>query len=93
MVNSFFYKREGFQSKFEEEFKFPDNFSDLMKELSPIFTYPQRYAVLIGRSDLSEEDFQKMVQSKMNNKEYLLNSSIIVEHTEDIYYMKNRSQY
>ena len=55
LVNSFFYKREGFQSKFEEEFKFPDNFSDLMKELSPIFTYPQRYAVLIGRSDLSEE--------------------------------------
>ena len=43
----------------------PDNFIGLMKELSPIFTYPQRYAVLLGRSDLSDEDFEKIVQNNM----------------------------
>ena len=95
LVNSFFYEyeEEVFQSKLEEEEIFPDNFNDLMRILSPIFTYPQRYAVLMGRSDLSDEDFEKMVQNKMEKTEYLLNASIIVNHTKDINYMKNITQY
>ena len=92
LVNYFFYEEE-LQTNFEEKNTMPDNFSDLMKEISPIFTSPQRYAVLLCRSDLSDDDYKKIIQNKMKNKEYLLNSSIIVEHTEDIYYMKNRSQY
>ena len=93
LVNNFFYEEEELKTNFEEEKKMPDNFIGLMKELSPIFTYPQRYAVLLGRSDLSDEDFEKIVQNNMKKKEYIFNSSIIVEHTEDFYYMKNRSQY
>ena len=93
LVNNFFYEEEELKTNFEEEKKMPDNFIGLMKELSPIFTYPQRYAVLLGRSDLSDEDFEKIVQNNMKKKEYIFNSSIIVEHTENFYYMKNRSQY
>ena len=77
----------------EEEVNYPNTFKDFMEKLSPVFTNPQRITVLVARSDLSDEDFKNMVESKKSkiNEKYNLNSTITIEHTDDIYYMKNRT--
>ena len=65
LVNSFFYGSYSQQSLIDNDIVvFPDTFSELMKEISPIFTNPQRYTVLLARSDMSDEDFEKMVTNR-----------------------------
>ena len=92
LVSDFFYEGEFiyYDDEVEEEVYYPDNFNDFMKILSPVFTEPKRYSILIARSDISDFDYQKMVENRKNYKNYILNSSIAVEHTEDICYMKNK---
>ena len=92
LVSDFFYEGEFiyYDDEVEEEVYYPDNFNDFMKILSPVFTEPKRYSILIARSDISDVDYQKMVENRKNYKNYIINSSIAVEHTEDICYMKNK---
>ena len=90
LVSRFFYEYDFEDRRSEEkEISFPKNFKDFMKFLSPIFTNPKRIAVLMARSDMSDEDFEEMVENKkMNtNEKYILNNSIIIENTDDIYYL------
>ena len=85
-------QKEGEQEGQEEEVKYPDTFKEFIDELSPIFTNPQKITVLMARSDMSDADFKTMVKNKnKTNEEYYLNSSITIVHTDDIYYMKNRT--
>ena len=93
LVSDFFYEGQDeflYDDEVEEEVYYPDNFNDFMKILSPVFTEPKRYSILIARSDISDADYQKMVENRKNYKNYILNSSIVVEHTEDICYLKNK---
>ena len=95
LVTNFFYEDElmydDIVEEVEEEVYYPDNFNDFMKILSPVFTEPKIYSILIARSDISDSDYQKMVENrKKNNKNYILNSSIVIEHTEDIHYLKSK---
>ena len=93
LVVDFFYDNEFIEEEEneEEEVKYPDKFTDFMKLLSPIFTEPKRFSILIARSDISDGDFKELVENRKNNeKKYILNESIIIEHTEDIYYMKTK---
>ena len=85
-------QKEGEQGEKEEEVKYPDTFKEFIDELSPIFTNPQKITVLMARSDMPDVDFKKMVENRnKTNEEYYLNSSITIVHTDDIYYMKNRT--
>ena len=61
-----------------------------MQELSPIFINPQRITILIGRNDLSNEDFQKLVKNREEAAEYILNKEISIEHTQKIDYLKDK---
>ena len=93
LVVDFFYENEFIEEEEneEEEVKYPDKFTDFMKLLSPIFTEPKRFSILIARSDISDENFNELVENRKNNeKKYILNESIMIEHTEDIYYMKTK---
>ena len=93
LVVDFFYENEFIEEEEneEEEVKYPDKFTDFMKLLSPIFTEPKRFSILIARSDISDGDLKELVENRKNNeKKYILNESIMIEHTEDIYYMKTK---
>ena len=89
LVSSFFYGTYEGERRKEEEIQFPKTFKDFIGFLSDIFKEkPKRIAVLMARSDMSDEDFSKMVENKKKNtnERYKLNSSIIIEHTDDICY-------
>ena len=73
-----------------DDIEFPANFTQLMEKIAPIFIEPQRYTILIGRKDISDEDFKKMVENRKNNANYIINKNITIEHTEKIDYLKNR---
>ena len=76
----------------QKEINYPDTFEKLIDELKPIFNNPQKITILMARSDMSDKDFEEMVNKKKNtNEKYNLNTSIIIEHTDDIYYMKKRA--
>ena len=95
LVSRFFYEYDFEDRRSEEkEISFPKNFKDFMKFLSPIFTRPKRIAVLMARSDMSDEDFEEMVENKkMNtNEKYILNNSIIIENTDNIYYLNKTTK-
>jgi len=74
-----------------DDVKYPENFTQLMEEIAPIFTEPQRYTILIGRKDISDEDFKKMVENRKNSANYIINKAIKIEHTEKIDYLKNKN--
>ena len=74
----------------EEEPIYPDNFNDFIEKLSPIFTNPRRYTILIARKDLTDEEYRNMIDKRKELK-YLLNESIAINHTEEIDYL-NKTQ-
>ena len=89
LVSSFFYGTYEGERRKEEEIQFPKTFKDFIGFLSEIFKEkPKRIAVLMARSDMSDEDFSKMVENKKKNtnERYKLNPSIVIEHTDDICY-------
>ena len=73
---------------YEDDIKYPDNFEDLIKEIAPIFTEPKRYTILISRSDMMDEDFNKLFENRTKNSKYIINPKINIEHTKDIDYLK-----
>ena len=81
---------EGEEEEEEEEAVFPDNFNAFVSKLSPIFTNPRRYSILIARKDLSDDDYRSMIEKRSDLK-YLLNESVIVNHTEEIDYLNKTS--
>jgi hypothetical protein len=90
LFNDYIYgKYEPYIIDFNET-KYPDSFEELMQELSPIFINPQRITILIGRNDLSNEDFQKLVKNREEAAEYILNKEISIEHTQKIDYLKDK---
>ena len=92
LVNSFFYGSYPQQTIIDENIVLPDTFSELIKEISPIFTYPRRYTILLSRSDMPDKDFKNLVEKRTEIREYIINPNIKIEHTQDIYYMKNRTK-
>ena len=68
-------------------YDFPNNFEDLIKEISPIFKEPKRYTILISRSDLLDEDFNKMFENRQNTAKYILNPTVNIQHTKKIDYL------
>ena len=90
LFNDYIYgKYEPYIIDFDETI-YPDSFEELMQELSPIFINPQRITILIGRNDLSNEDFQKLVKNREEAAEYILNKEISIEHTQKIDYLKDK---
>ena len=73
--------------------EYPDNFTQLMQKIAPIFKEPQRYTILIGRKDISDEDFKKMVENRKKNANYIINKNITIEHTEKIDYLKYKNNF
>ena len=80
----------GEEEEEEEEAVFPDNFNAFVSKLSPIFTNPRRYSILIARKDLFDDDYRNMIEKRSDLK-YLLNESVIVNHTEEIDYLNKTS--
>ena len=76
-----------------DDAEYPDNFTQLMKKIAPIFIDPQRYTILIGRKDISDEDFKKMVEDRKNNANYIINKNITIEHTDKIDYLKYKNYF
>ena len=43
-----------------------------MKKLSPIFTQPKRYTILVSRYELSHDKFNEMMKKRKENAKYML---------------------
>ena len=65
------------------------SFNELIKKISHIFTDPTRIAVLISRSDLTDEEYKKLVENRKNNAKYIINEQINIIHTEEINYLNS----
>ena len=89
LFNDYIYGKYDYYINETDDTVYPNNFEDLIKEISPIFTEPKRYTILISRSDISDEDFNKLVENKNKTSKYIINPKINIEHTKDIAYLKN----
>ena len=71
--------------------KFPKNFLKFMKKLSPIFTQPKRYTILVSRYDLSDDKFNEMMKKRKETAKYILNENIKIIYTDNIEFLKPRN--
>ena len=65
------------------------NYDELVKKISHIFTEPRRITILIVRSDLTDEEYKKLVEDRKKNAKYIINEQIKITHTEKINYLNN----
>ena len=70
--------------------KFPKTFLKLMKKLSPIFTQPKRYTILVSRYDLPDNEFNEMMKRRKETAKYILNENIGIYYTDNIEILKPR---
>jgi hypothetical protein len=77
-------KEESNTLKLNDEIKIPETFKELVDIMAPMFTQPKRTTILIARNTLSDADFDKMYQRRSQIKEYLLNKTISIVHTQEI---------
>ena len=56
------------------------NFSGLIDQISDYFINPRRYTILVGRKDLSDENFNGMFERRSKIEKYSLNENITIEH-------------
>ena len=63
------------------------SYNELIKKVSHIFTEPNRITILIARSDLSDEEYKKLVENRKKNAKYIINEQIKITHTEEINYL------
>jgi hypothetical protein len=68
--------------------KFPKTFLKLMKKLSPIFTQPKRYTILVSRYDLPDNEFNEMMKRRKETAKYILNENIRIYYTDNIELLK-----
>ena len=82
-------------NKNEEEkyqiIKYPKNFVKFMKKLSPIFTEPKRYTILINRYQLSNDLYKEMMKKRKQSAKYILNEKIRIIYTDNIEFLKPRN--
>ena len=71
--------------------EFPHNFKDLMEQISYIFTEPKRYTILVYRSDIPDNYYQKIIKRKRKNNVYLLNKNMKIFNTEKIDILRPRN--
>ena len=62
-----------------------------MKKLSPIFTEPKRYTILVSRYQLSDDVFTKMIKKRKETAKYILNENIRIIYTDNIEFLKPRN--
>ena len=67
------------------------SYTKFIGKISNTFINPQRFSILVARSDISDEDFKKMVEKRKKITQYFLNKNITIEHTDKIDYLKNRT--
>ena len=67
------------------------SYTELIEKISNTFKNPQRYSILVARSDISDEDFKKMLEKRKQITHYFLNNNITIEHTDKIDYLKDRT--
>ena len=63
---------------------FPDNFTDLMKEISSVFTEPKRYTILVYRSDIPDKYYNNIIRKKKKYNVYILNKNVSIYNTDNI---------
>ena len=71
--------------------EFPHNFKDLMEQISYVFTEPKRYTILVYRSDIPDNYYQKLIKRKRKNNVYLLNKNMKIFNTEKIDILRPRN--
>jgi hypothetical protein len=75
-------KEESNTLKVNEETKIPETFKELVDIMAPMFTKPKRDTILVARNTLSDSEFETMFQRRREIKEYLLNKTINITHTQ-----------
>ena len=70
------------------ESEFPDNFQDLMSQISSVFTEPKRYTILVFRSDIPDKYYEKIIRKKKKNNVYILNKKVSIFNTDNISILK-----
>ena len=76
-------KQENGESiKLNDELKIPETFKELVDIMAPMFTKPKRDTILVARNTLSDSEFETMFQRRREIKEYLLNKTINITHTQ-----------
>ena len=59
----------------------PKTFEELVEKISPVLIKPKRTTVLVARKNISDDDFNKMVEKKKKNiQKYPLNKDISIEN-------------
>ena len=58
----------------------PKTFEELVEKISPVLIKPKRTTVLVARKNISNDDFNKMVEKKKKNIKYSLNKDISIVH-------------
>ena len=76
---------KGFPSSQPEENKnkldIPKTFEELVEKVSPVLIKPKRTTLLLARKNMSDDDFNKMVEKKKKNiQKYPLNKDISIEN-------------
>ena len=75
-------QENGESVKLNDELKIPETFKELVDIMAPMFTKPKRDTILVARNTLSDSEFETMFQRRREIKEYLLNKTINITHTQ-----------
>ena len=70
------------------EKKMPKSFKKKKKKISSIFTEPERYTILVTRSDMPDSEFNKIMNRRKKNAKYILNESVKIIYTNNIEFLK-----
>ena len=79
-----------FENVKDEEFiPIPRTFEELIQKVATIFTNPKRFTFLVVRPDISDKDFESLIEKRKDNYKYELNETINIVHTDNITYWIN----
>ena len=71
--------------------KMPKSFGKFVKKISSIFTEPERYTILITRSDMPDSEFNEIMNRRKRNAKYILNESVKIIYTNNIEFLKPKN--
>ena len=71
--------------------KMPKSFGKFVKKISSIFTEPERYTILVTRSDMPDSEFNKIMNRRKQNAKYILNESVKIIYTNNIEFLKPKN--
>ena len=91
LFNEFISATNKNEEKKHKNIKYPKNFLKFMKKLSPIFTEPERYTILVSRYQLSDDLYNEMIKKRKHTAKYILNENLRIIHTDNIEFLKPKN--